>query len=300
MSGDQRQLTHRQFDDFVDLLARLGIRTLGQLAELPASDVAARFGPLGTLGHQLASGREGRLLDERPVPPDLAVVAELDPPAERVDHAAFVAKALADDLQARLESRGLACTRIAIEAETEHGEHLVRLWRHEGGLTPAAIAERARWQLDGWLTGTGRRTGGVPIRPTAGIDQLRLIPDGVVRYAGMQAGLWGELGVADERAHRALVRVQGLLGPDSVFTAVLGGEATVVTVGGKTVRVKVPETTQPGQKLRLKGLGLPGLGDKAPAGDLFVVVDVALPKTLNAATRKAYEELAKLDAQART
>jgi DnaJ-class molecular chaperone len=85
-----------------------------------------------------------------------------------------------------------------------------------------------------------------------------------------------------------------------VTTAVLGGEATVVTVGGKTVRVKVPETTQPGQKLRLKGLGLPGLGDKAPAGDLFVVVDVALPKTLNAATRKAYEELAKLDAQART
>jgi protein ImuB len=39
----------------------------------------------------------------------------------------------------------------------------------------------------------------------------------------MQAGLWGEIGVADERAHRALVRVQGLLGPDSVFTAVLGG-----------------------------------------------------------------------------
>jgi protein ImuB len=39
----------------------------------------------------------------------------------------------------------------------------------------------------------------------------------------MQPGLWGELGVADERAHRAMVRVQGLLGPDSVFTAVLGG-----------------------------------------------------------------------------
>src|SRR5262249_34496493 len=32
-----------------------------------------------------------------------------------------------------------------------------------------------------------------------------------------------ELGVADERAHRALVRVQGLLGPDAVVTAVLGG-----------------------------------------------------------------------------
>jgi protein ImuB len=39
----------------------------------------------------------------------------------------------------------------------------------------------------------------------------------------MQPGLWGELGEADARAHRALVRVQGLLGPESVFTAVLGG-----------------------------------------------------------------------------
>ncbi len=62
------------FEDLVDLLARLGVRTLGGLAALPASDVAARFGPLGTLAHRFASGREGRLLDERPVPPDLAVV----------------------------------------------------------------------------------------------------------------------------------------------------------------------------------------------------------------------------------
>jgi protein ImuB len=97
-------------------------------------------------------------------------------------------------------------------------------WRHTRcSSSPAALADRVRWQLDGWLTGTGRRTGGVPARPTAGIDRLRLVPDGVVRHAGMQAGLWGELGAADERAHRALVRVQGLLGPDSVFTTVLGG-----------------------------------------------------------------------------
>ena len=38
-----------------------------------------------------------------------------------------------------------------------------------------------------------------------------------------------------------------------VTTAVLGGEVSVVTLGGKTVRVKMPETTQPGLKLRLRG-----------------------------------------------
>ena len=81
-----------------------------------------------------------------------------------------------------------------------------------------------RWQLDGWLTGHRRRGGRAPAaRPTAGIVRLRLVPDGVVAHAGLQPGLWGEAGGADERAHRALIRVQGLLGPDAVVTAVLGG-----------------------------------------------------------------------------
>ena len=78
-----------------------------------------------------------------------------------------------------------------------------------------------------------------------------------------------------------------------VTTAVLGGEVTVVTLAGKSVRVKVPETTQPGLKLRLRGLGLPALGDKNPPGDLFVVIEVALPRSLTEATRKLYEELAR-------
>ncbi|MCC7125418.1 MAG: J domain-containing protein [Acidobacteria bacterium] len=82
-----------------------------------------------------------------------------------------------------------------------------------------------------------------------------------------------------------------------VTTAVLGGEVSVVTLLGKTVRVKVPEGSQPGRKLRLRGMGLPGLGDKTPAGDLYVVIDVALPRTLTAETRKAYEELARLEAK---
>jgi protein ImuB len=60
-------------------------------------------------------------------------------------------------------------------------------------------------------------------RPTAGIVLLRLIPDEVMPYGGMQLGLWGSMGEADERAGRVLARVQGMLGPDRVLTAVLGG-----------------------------------------------------------------------------
>jgi len=200
--------------ELVDLLIRLGIRTLGGLAALPADAVLARFGTPGALAHRRARGLDERPLLARTPPPELAVTAELDPPVEQVETAAFTAKSLADELHRRLSGLGLACTRLGIEAETEHGEHLVRLWRHDGALTAAAIADRVRWQLEGWWS-TGA--------PTAGLTLLRLVPDEVKPDQGSQLGLWGGSAAADERAARAMARIQGLLGPAAVATGVVGG-----------------------------------------------------------------------------
>jgi protein ImuB len=202
--------------ELVDLLGRLGLRTLGDLAALPTAGVVSRFGPDGALAHRLARGLDDRPLAGRRPPPDLAVVAELDPPVTRVDAAAFTAKSLADELGMRLSDLGLSAPRIRVEVETEHGEHLSRLWRHDGALTPAAMAERVRWQLDGWLSG------GAASRPTGGIVLLRLVPDEVGPDRGVAAGFWGTA-AASERVARALARLQGMLGPEAVATAVLGG-----------------------------------------------------------------------------
>ncbi|TDB69634.1 DNA polymerase Y family protein [Micromonospora sp. KC723] len=206
-----------------DLLRRLGVRTLGDFATLPAGDVLARFGFDGALAHRLAGGRDDRPLAVRQPPVDLAVTADHDEPLDRVDVAAFAARALAERLHDRLAAHGLACTRLGIEAVTAHGQELHRVWRHDGLLTAAAIADRVRWQLDGWLSGSTGRAGARPARPTAGIVRLRLVPDGVLARSGLQPGLWGEAGEERERAHRALSRVQGILGPEAVVTAVLGG-----------------------------------------------------------------------------
>ena len=203
-----------------DLLRRLGVKTLGDFAALPASDVLTRFGFDGALAHRLAGGLDHRPLAVRQPPPDLDVSDTYDEPLERVDVAAFAGRALAERLHERLAAHGLACTRLGIEAVTADGQELHRVWRHEGMLTAAAIAERVRWQLDGWLTGARR---GAPNRPTAGLVRLRLVPDGVLVHLGLQPGLWGDTGAERERAHRALSRIQGLLGPDAVLTAVLGG-----------------------------------------------------------------------------
>jgi protein ImuB len=66
------------------------------------------------------------------------------------------------------------------------------------------------------------RSGG-PDVPTAGLSLLRLVPDEVIADHGRQLGFWGSSAAADDRAARALARVQGLLGPGAVLTAVIGG-----------------------------------------------------------------------------
>jgi protein ImuB len=138
------------------------------------------------------------------------VATEIDPPADRIDRVAFCARTLAEELHQRLDREGVACVRVAIEAETEHGETLVRLWRHEGALAAAAIADRVRWQLDGWLNGSAAA------RPSGGISRVALIPDEVIPARGRQLGFWGGETEVDERAVRVAARLQGQLGADAV------------------------------------------------------------------------------------
>src|SRR6185437_1833653 len=177
----------------VGLLHRLGLRTLGAFAALPVDDVASRF----------------------------------DPPLDRVDAAAFAAREPAEQLHTALAARGLACVRLGVGACTEAGEELHRVWRCAGPLTAAGISDRVRWQLDGWLTFRGSRPSSVDDSTLpagfGGITVLTLSPEEVIGGQALQRGLWGESGEDDERAGRALVRVQAMLGPDRVFTGVIGG-----------------------------------------------------------------------------
>jgi DnaJ-class molecular chaperone len=81
-----------------------------------------------------------------------------------------------------------------------------------------------------------------------------------------------------------------------VTTAVLGGEAQVPTITG-SVRLKVPETTQPGQVFRLKGHGMPIVGKPDAKGDLYAAIDVQLPRSLTKDQRHHWEALKKLEAR---
>ena len=203
-----------------EVLARLGLGTLGAFAALKAADVLARFGNEGISAHRLAKGLDERSPQGRLPPPDWSVASEIDPPADRIDRVAFCARSLADELHQRLTSEGVECVRIAIEAETEHSESMVRVWRHEGALSAAVIADRVRWQLDGWLSG---RVGGSAARPTGGITRVVLAPQEVVAAGGCQLDFWGVENETDRRAARVAVRLQGQLGAEAVRVPVYHG-----------------------------------------------------------------------------
>lgn len=259
----------------VDVLGRLGLPTLGAFAALASADVLGRFGADGLLAHRLSRGLDTRPLDARRPGADLSTTAELEPPAERVDTAAFVAKALADALHQRLSVQGLACTRIVVEAETEHGEELARCWRHEGALGAAAIVERVRWQLDGWLSGSAGR------RPTGGITQLTLVPDEVVAVRGRQLGFWGGETKVDERVIRALARLEGLLGPEAVTVAEYrGGRAPAERIA--LVPVGTVDLTEPRPAARPGWVAEPWPG-RLPAPSATLVHADPRPVRLTAA-----------------
>ena len=73
--------------------------------------------------------------------------------------------------------------------------------------------------------------------------------------------------------------------------AVLGTSLSVPTLEGKAMNVKIPPGTRHGTRLRLAGLGIPMMRS-AERGDLFVVVQVDLPKDLSEEQQELFEKLA--------
>jgi protein ImuB len=236
-------------EDLADLLWRMGIRNIGQFAALSRTDVASRFGADAVNAHRFARGEPGRKPSGREPPPEFDAVMDCDPPVDRVDAAAFAGRSLAGELHRSLQAAGVGCTRLAINAVTTNGEQLSRVWRCAEPLTEDATADRVRWQLDGWLN---RRN--VNDRPTAPITMLRLHPVEVVSAEALQLPLWGGVGEEDRlRARRALVRVQGLLGPEAVQMPVLSGgrgpaeRITFTPLGDEQVPKADPRQPWPGQ-----------------------------------------------------
>jgi curved DNA-binding protein len=74
--------------------------------------------------------------------------------------------------------------------------------------------------------------------------------------------------------------------PLAPWEAALGAKVAVPTLGG-TVELTVPPGAQSGQKLRLRGRGLPG----SPSGDQIVTIKLVTPTAQSSAEKEAYERM---------
>jgi curved DNA-binding protein len=130
------------------------------------------------------------------------------------------------------------------------------------------------------------------------------IPSGVADGQRLRVPGRGEAGTGGGSAGDLYLRVRFARHPDfrteghnlvydldlAPWEAVLGGHVSIPTLSGH-VNIRIPPGTQSGQKLRVRGHGLPEHG--GGSGDLIVVAGIQVPDKIDDGERKAWEQLAK-------
>jgi curved DNA-binding protein len=131
------------------------------------------------------------------------------------------------------------------------------------------------------------------------------IPRGVREGQRIRLAGQGEAGEGGGKSGDLFLRVRLARHPDfsvegsdlvhevkiAPWQTVLGDQIIVPTLEGNA-RLKLPPGTQGGQRFRLRGRGLPGVSGQR--GDLYVIVQISVPKKLSEREREIWEQLAQL------
>lgn len=118
------------------------------------------------------------------------------------------------------------------------------------------------------------------------------VADAMTAAAGQKQDLYLVIQVADDPAFERKGNDLHTTIPVDLYTAVLGGEATVPTLSGNVV-LTIPPGAQPDQTFRLAGRGMPHLKSPSTHGDLLVRIKVKLPRNLSQAQKELFQKLAK-------
>ena len=184
-----------------DRFRLFGLTTMGQLAGLPRSAVAAQFGEVGERLQGLARGEDPRPLVPRRRPERLATTVRFEPPAEGVTEITLALRRAATALTDRLSGRHLAPGRAILTLERDAAPPLtVHLALPEPSTDPDWITRLLLARLEASLRGSAGE------EEEAQITSLALILDRLTNPAARQlpafepqAGRWEELRWSVER-----------------------------------------------------------------------------------------------------
>jgi molecular chaperone DnaJ len=157
------------------------------------------------------------------------------------------------------------------------------------GAGQTITAKCAKCHGDGRVYGEDTITLDIPAGVTDGVE-LSMNGRG---NAGEQGGPNGDLLISIEEIQHADLKREGQHVLYNLYLniadAALGTQVEVPSIGGK-VRVKIPEGTQSGHIMRLKGKGLPSLNTYGK-GDQIIQVNVWVPRRLSSDEKKMMEKL---------
>lgn len=147
-------------------------------------------------------------------------------------------------------------------------------------------------------TGQAQKERTLAVNIPAGVEEgtrIRLTGEG---QAGLNGGPPGDLYIFISLAQHPIFQRDGhdlyCRAPVSFVTAALGGAIEVPTVDGGRTKISIPEGTQNGRRIRLRGKGMPVLRSGGMTGDLYVEIAVETPVKL---TRKQKELLRAFEAE---
>jgi molecular chaperone DnaJ len=144
-------------------------------------------------------------------------------------------------------------------------------------------------------TGKIRATKEIEVKIPAGVDngnRLRLAGKG---EAGTNGGPNGDIYIEFKvKEHPLFQRDENdiyLVLPISITEAVLGGKVDIPTLYG-TGTLTIPAGSKSNDKHRLKGKGISDV-NSGRKGDMYVILDVEIPKKLSRDQKRLFEELSK-------
>jgi len=172
-------------------------------------------------------------------------------------------------------------------ARDHHARVDIDLEEAYSGTTRTLELKRPELKPDGTLdlkTHTVRVT--IPAGVTDG-QLIRLAGQGEqARGGGRPGDLYLEVHMKPHRLFQLDGRDVTLTLPVTPWESALGATVTVPTLGG-AVEMHIPANSQSGQKMRLRGRGLPG----QPPGDQYVQLKVVMPAANSPEARAVYEEM---------
>lgn len=194
-----------------DSLTHLGITSLGQMCALGRPALIRRFGTLGALSYDLASGEN--LEDAARVKTALAspgLYQFFTPPASSLTQLLLPARALVVEMFARLRASGQVCTQVQFICRCENGKVLSRNWNLGVEVSSKDLVERIKHQLD---TVT---VGGSGSEALGAVSQIELHPLRVVDARQAMTPLWGRNADPPQELDQAARNASSLIGESEV------------------------------------------------------------------------------------